>query len=56
MGKRCSIEDSTDKIRWGLITVAGDIESCWGLNFLFVKGNNSAGDDLSVTASLGRTF
>ena len=27
LGKRCSAEDSTDKLRWGWITVAGDTES-----------------------------
>ena len=27
VGKRCSAEDSTDTLRWGWITVAGDTES-----------------------------
>ena len=56
MGKRCSVEDFVDKFRWGWITVSGDTESGWGLNFLFVKGKNSAGDDLSIATSLGITL
>ena len=32
------------------------VDSCWGFEFLFVKGKNSAGDDLSVANSLGMTF
>ena len=28
LGKRYSVEASTDKLYWGWITVAGDIESC----------------------------
>ena len=53
MGKRCSAEDSTDKCSRGCITVAGDTESCWGFEFLFMQGMNSARDDLSVATSLG---
>ena len=56
MGKRYSVEDSTDKLRWGWITVAGDTESCWGFEFLFMQGMKSVGYDLSVATSLGTTF
>ena len=53
MGRRCSAEDCVDKLSWGGITVAGDNETCWGLNFHFVKRKNSAGDDFPVATLLG---
>ena len=52
MGKRCSAEDSTDKFRWGWITIAG-ILNLLRIEFLFVKGKDSAGDDLSVATCWG---
>ena len=63
MGKRCSAENSTDKLRWGWIIVAGDIESCWGWSFscdftgdnlLDSNGDNPlsfAGDNLPLNSA-----
>ena len=54
MGKICSDEDSTDKFRWDELPLLV-ILNLLGIEFLFAKGKNSAGDDLSVAASLGIT-
>ena len=54
MGKRCSAEDSTDKFcrdELSLLVILNLLR----IEFLFVKGKNSAGDDLSVATLLGIT-
>ena len=54
MGKRCSIEDSIDKFRQDDLSLLV-ILNLLRTEFLFVKGKNSAGDDLSVAMLLGIT-
>ena len=55
MGKSYPAEDSTDKFRWDELSLLV-ILNLLGIEFLFAKGKNSAGDDLSVATSLGITF
>ena len=55
MGKRCSVEDSTEKFHRDKLPLSV-ILNLLRIEFLFVKGKNSAGDDLSVVTSLGITF
>ena len=55
MGKRCSAGDSTDKFHWDELPLLV-ILNLLGIEFLFAKGKNFAGDDLSIAASLGITF
>ena len=52
MGKRCSAEDSTDKLRRDELSLLV-ILNLLRIEFLFVKGKNSAGDDLLVVMLLG---
>ena len=52
MGKRCSAEDSTNKFRRDELSLLV-ILNLLRTEFLFVKGKNSARDDLSVATSLG---
>ena len=40
MGKKYSAEDSTDKLRWGWITVAGDNEFLLEIEILLVREIN----------------
>ena len=40
----------------GWITIVGNNETLLGIEFLFVKGMNSAGDDFPVATSLGIIF
>ena len=52
MGKRCSAEDSTDKFRRDELSLLV-ILNLLRIKFLFVKGKNFAGDDLSVATCWG---
>ena len=47
MGKRCSAEDSTDKFYWDELSLLA-ILNLFRIEFLFVKGKDSAGDDLRL--------
>ena len=52
MGKRHSAEDSTVKFRWDELSLLV-ILNLLRIEFLFVKGKDSTGDDLSVATCWG---
>ena len=54
MGKRCSVKDSIDKFFQDELSLLV-ILNLLRIEFLFVKGKNSTGDDLSLATLLGIT-
>ena len=55
MGRICSVEDSTNKFRRNGLSLLL-ILNLLRIEFLFVKGKNSVGDDFPVATSRGITF